>query len=321
MGKRWAGLVFLSSGLLLLGAKPVEVRAREKTAPTQNAAAEKPNPGASPRDPSRGKWNFWSPERELALGRDLAQELESSARMLDDPLVNSYVTELTERIARHAELHMPVMVRVLDSAEVDSFSLPGGFLYVTTGLIRETRSEAELAAVIAHEVAHVAARHATRQMTRARLMNWATLPLLFVGGPVALALREGAVLALPLTYLKFSRNDEREADSLGLGYLEASGYDPMACVEFFERLRPRGKEKHRGITGVFSTHPMTSDRIAAAERIIQRMPEREEYVLGTSRHDEIRVHLDGALSLREIDSSQPVLRRRTAATLPAGPFN
>lgn len=306
MDKRWARLLFLCSGLFLPGALPAELWAGQKAAPAANAAED-----ASHRDPSRGKWNLWSPEREIALGRSLAEDLERNSRLLTDPFVLEYVTEVTERIVRHAEVRMPVVVKVLDSADADSFTLPGGLLYVTTGMIRETRSEAELAGVIAHEVGHVAARHATRQMTRGELMNWATIPLIFFSGPVAYALRQGAALAVPLTYLKFSRNAEREADALGLKYMDASGYDPMACVELFERLNPREKQKHPGITRVFSTHPMTGDRIRDAEKQMERLPEHEEYVLSTSRHDEIRAYLESTPGETESGREAPVLRRST----------
>ena len=320
MGKHWAGLLFLSSGFLLFGANPVEMRAGQTAAPTPSAAAE----DGGHRDPSRGKWNLWSPEREIALGRTLAEDLERSSLILTDPFVVNYVTEVTERVVRHAEVRMPVVVRVLDSADLDAFTLPGGFLYVTTGMIRETHSEAELAGVIAHEVGHVAARHATRQMTRGELMNWATIPLIFFGGPAAYAVRQGLALTMPLTYLKFSRNAEREADALGLKYMDASGYDPMACVEFFERLRPRKKQKHPGIAGLFSTHPMTSERIRDAEKQIERLPEREEYVLSTSRHDEVLAYLGGRLSDTESGLAGPVLRRRSRpepAPATSGPWN
>lgn len=306
MGRRRAGLVFIS-GLFLFGTSPAELRAGQKTAPTPSAVGER-DPH---RDPSRGKWNLWSPEREQELGRSLAKELESSARFVDDPVVLGYVTDVTERIVRNSGVRMPIVVRVLDSAEADSFSLPGGFLYLTTGMVRETHSEAELAAVMAHEVGHVAARHATRQMTRAELMNWATVPLMFFGGPVAYALRQGAAIAVPLTYLKLSRNAEREADALGLEYMAETGYDPVACVEFFERIEPQQKRKHPGIARVFSTHPMTADRIKEAEKVIERLPEREEYVVSTSRHDQVLAYLDTTLGVRPASSSRPVLLRKT----------
>ena len=268
------------------------------------------------RDITKGKWNFYSPEREMALGRELATETDRTSRLLTDPEVVSYVSEVADRIARNSDIQVPVQVRVLDSDEVNAFALPGGFLYVTTGMLLETQSEAELAAVIAHEIAHVAARHATRQLTRAQIWNLMSIPVVLLGGSVAFAIQQGAALAVPLTFLKFSRGAEREADLLGLQYHYASGYDPAAFVAFFERVRKREKEKGelRGIAKVFSTHPMTGDRIVAAERFIdQHLPPREEYVISTSQHDAARAYLLGLLDERarmEIRYG-PALRNRT----------
>ncbi len=287
--------------------------------PFESVLADKPKQkNADPqnigrRDVTRGTWNLYSPERELELGDELARRNEVSARLLKDPEVLGFVAELADRIGRNSDLRVPMRVRVIDSDEVNALALPGGHLFVTTGLLQEARSEAELAAVLAHEIAHVAARHTTRSMTRVRVWSWASLPLLFFGGPVAYGIQQGLTLAVPLTFLKFSRNDEREADFLGLQYHAASGYDPVAFVDFFERLRQREKAPLGGIAKAFSTHPMTRDRITAAKRTIEQvLPLREEYVVTTSRHAEMQQYL-GRLSGekgRELGPS-PVLRRRS----------
>jgi predicted Zn-dependent protease len=179
---------------------------------------------------------------------------------------------------------MPLKVSLVDSETIAAFGLPNGHLFVTSGLLRETRSEAELAGVIAHEIGHIAARHATKQMTRAELWSYATLPLGFVTGPIAAGLRSGMMLAMPLSLLKFSRNFEREADALGLQYDYASGYDPAAMVDFFERMKVRAKDKElRGIMKAFTSHPMTKDRVVAAEKLMDAsLPSRKAYVVTTS---------------------------------------
>jgi predicted Zn-dependent protease len=237
--------------------------------------------------------------------------------LLTNPFVVRYVTSVAERVARHSDLQVPVHVRVIDTGEINAFALPGGHFFITTGMLLEVETEAELAGVISHEVAHVAARHATRQMTRAQVWNLVSLPLVFVGGSVAYAIQQAASLAVPLTFLKFSRNAEKEADLLGLQYHYASGYDPVAFVNFFERIRGREKrekkEEHRGIVGMFSTHPMTQDRIVAAERFIEgHLPAREEYVVNTSEHDGIHSYLRRLLLEREQQEATegPVLRKR-----------
>lgn len=265
---------------------------------TPASAAEKKKKNADPaeigsRDLNNRSLNFYSPEREAALGEELAHQAEITARVLGDPFVLGYVKEVADRVARNSDLQSPVHVCVVDSDLIGAFALPGGHFFVTTGLLRETRSEAELAGVVAHEIAHVAARHGTKQMSRAQLWNYLSLPLGFVSGPVAAGVRSGMMLAMPLSFLKFSRNFERQADSLGLQYDYASGYDPAAMVDFFERMKAREQEKdHGSIAKIFSSHPMTKDRIVAAEKTIgQSLPSREQYVVTTSRFEEVRLHL------------------------------
>jgi predicted Zn-dependent protease len=265
------------------------------------------------RDINKGSWNLYSPERELALGSQLARESEQNMVLLHDPVVTAYIEEVAERIVRHSDARMPIQLRVVDSSEVNAFALPGGYFFVNTGLLLETQSEAELAGVIAHEVAHVAARHATRQMTRAQIWNWMSVPLLLFGGPVPYAIEQSLTLAVPLTFLKFNRNAEREADFLGLQYMYEAGYDPVAFVDFFERTKQLEKGHQGSIAKAFSTHPMTKDRIAAAERTIERvLPPRQEYVVDTSRHAEVKAYLTNLLIVRELQQSGsgPVLHRR-----------
>ncbi len=265
------------------------------------------------RDINKGSWNLYSPEREVALGEELARDAERSSRILNDPVVFSYVNDVAQRIARHSDLRMPLQVRVVDSEDVNAFALPGGHFFINTGLILETQSEAELASVIAHEVAHVAARHATKQMTKVQVWNWISIPLLFVGGPVAYGVQQGLALAVPLTFLKFSRNSEREADFLGQQYHYASGYDPAAFLDFFERAKQKEHKDKSGIFKAFSTHPMTKDRIVAAERNIEEvLPPQDQYVVTTSRHDEILNYLRSLEGRRKSQESAygPVLRKR-----------
>lgn len=282
----------------------------------KNSDAEK----IGERDINKGSWNLYSPEREVALGEQLARDVERSSRLLQDPVVTAYVTQVVDRVARHSDLRMSLQVRVLDSDEINAFALPGGHFFINTGLILETQSEAELASVIAHEIAHVAARHATKQMSKAQLWNWLSIPLLFVGGPVVYGVQQGLALAVPLTFLKFSRNAELEADFLGQQYHYASGYDPVAFVDFFERMKQKEKGERGGIAKAFSTHPMAKDRIMAAERTIEEvLPPRDEYVVTTSRYDEVRAYLEHRLGerLRREAAGAPVLRKRNRQEKPA----
>jgi beta-barrel assembly-enhancing protease len=262
-----------------------------------------------------GGLDFYSLDREVALGRQLSSEVESSAKLITDPFIEEYINRLGQNLVRHSDARVPFTIKVLDNEEVNAFALPGGFFYVDSGLILAADNEAELAGVMAHEIAHVAARHATKNMTRAQIWNIASVPLIFVGGPIAYAVSEVAGLAVPLGFLKFSRDAEREADLLGLQYDYASGYDPQAFVQFFEKLNIE-KKKPNMVAKAFATHPMNVDRIQAAQDEIRKyLPDRSEYVVDTSEFQDIKARLWSLENGRRIgaakaDSGRPVLLKR-----------
>ncbi len=184
------------------------------------------------RDVGKGV-NFYSVEREMGLGKQMAEEVERQAKLVDDSAVTEYVNRLVQNVARNSDSKIPFTIKVVDSDEVNAFALPGGFMFVNTGLILHADNEAELAGVLAHEIAHVAARHGTRQATRGQLINYGTIPLIFAGGWAGYAIRQAVTLAVPMGFLKFSRNMETEADLLGLKYMYKSGYDPTEFLNFF----------------------------------------------------------------------------------------
>ena len=262
-----------------------------------------------------GGLDFYSLDREVSLGRQLAQEVESSSKLVTDPVINEYVNRIGQNLVRHSDARVPFTIKVLENNEVNAFALPGGFFYVDSGLILAADNEAELAGVMAHEIAHVAARHATKNMTRAQIWNMASVPLIFVGGPVAYAVSEIAGLAVPLGFLKFSRDAEREADLLGLEYDYATGYDPQAFVEFFEKLNVE-KKKPNLIAKAFATHPMNVERIEAAQEEIRKyLPDRPEYIVDTSEFENIKARLEMLENGRRIggtkeDPGKPVLLKR-----------
>lgn len=259
--------------------------------------------------------NFYSLEKEIALGKQMAQEVERDSKILDDPVVSEYVNRVGQNLVRNSDAKVPFTIKVIDSSEVNAFALPGGFFFVNSGLILKADTEAELAGVMAHEIAHVAARHGTRTASRAQLVNYATIPLIFLGGWPGYAIRQGASLAIPMTFLKFSRGMESEADMLGLQYMYKTGYDPEAMVDFLEKIQSLEKKKHGGISKVFSTHPMTGDRIKAAQKDIQEMLKpRPEYVVNTSEFNDVKARLmkiENRLGrkAKEDDSNRPTLRR------------
>ncbi len=257
--------------------------------------------------------NFYSIEKEEALGREMAAEVDQQSRLLKDPVIDEYINRIGQNLVRNSDAKVPFTIKVIESDEVNAFALPGGFFYVNTGLIMAADSEAELAGVMAHEIAHVAARHATKNMTKGQLFNLASIPLIFVGGPVGYAVQQAAGIGLPMGYLKFSRDAEREADLLGLEYQYKTGYDPVSFVEFFEKIKAQEKKKQNFISKAFSTHPMTSDRVKRAQKeISEYLPPRPQYIVDTSEFEQVKARLAKLLNRRSLVNSKtdrPTLRR------------
>ncbi len=258
--------------------------------------------------------NFYSLEKEIALGKQLAQEVQRQSKLVDDPIIAEYVNRVGQNLVRNSDAKVPFTIKVLDAEEVNAFALPGGFFFVNSGLILKAGNEAELAGVMAHEIAHVAARHGTRQATRGEIINLASIPLIFVGGLPGYAIRQGAGLAVPLGFLNFSRAFEREADYLGLQYLYKAGYDPTSFVDFFEKIQSLEKKKPGTLSKVFSTHPLTDDRIKSAQAEIQKiLVAKPEYVVNTSEFNDVRNRLAKLNNRSKIDndkdSNRPHLRR------------
>lgn len=247
------------------------------------------------RDLGKGM-NFYSIESERAMGRELADEIEEQAKTVDDPLLQNYIDQLCRRLVNHSDAVFPFTVKILRNDEINAFALPGGYLYVNSGLILSADNEAELAAVMAHEVAHVAARHASRNATKSQIWNLASIPLVFVNGPAGMAMQQLKGIAVPLTFLKFSRDAEREADLLGLQYQYAAGYDPEAFVSFFEKLSMKGRTPGF-VAKAFSTHPMNEERMRSARHEIDTMlPSRDQYVVSSNEFDEAKSRLATILS-------------------------
>jgi len=267
------------------------------------------------RDVGKGV-NFYSLEKEIALGKQLAQEVERQAKIIDDPIIAEYINRVGQNIVRNSDAKVPFTIKVLDSEEVNAFALPGGFFFVYSGLILKADSEAELAGVMAHEIAHVAARHGTRQATRGELaqIGMIAMSIAIPYGWTGYAIRQGAGLAIPMGFLQFTKAFEREADYLGLQYLYKAGYDPIAFVDFFEKIQTLEKKKPGSMAKVFSTHPMTDDRIKSAQTEIQKiLVAKPEYVVNTSEFNDVKGRLAMLHNRRKVDTKQddgrPRLRR------------
>ncbi len=245
--------------------------------------------------------------------------VEASARMIQDPVIVEYVNRIGQNLVRNSDAKVPFTIKVIDSDDINAFALPGGFFYVNSGLILAADDEAELAGVMAHEIAHVAARHATREMTRGNYASMASIPLIFIG---SWGLYEAASmalsLALPLTFMKFSRGFEAEADYLGVQYMYKAGYDPQAFVSFFEKIKAQEKKKPGTLARAFASHPPTPDRILKTQEEIRNvLPARPEYIVNTSEFNEVKARLASLENRKKIldkkDTDKPTLRRTQTA--------
>ena len=261
--------------------------------------------------------NLYSLEKEIAIGKELAQEVERQAKIVDDPVISEYVNRIGQNLVRNSDAKVPFTIKVIDAEEVNAFALPGGFFFVNTGLIMKAESEAELAGVMAHEIAHVAARHGTRQATKGTIANLASIPLIFMGGWTGYGVRQAASVLIPIGFLKFSRSYEAEADLLGLQYIYKTGYDPTAFVDFFEKIQTLEKRKPGTMSEVFSTHPMTDDRIKQSQKNIQEyLKAKPEYVVNTSEFDTVKARLIAMENRHKVDDkdlNKPRLRKKPGA--------
>jgi predicted Zn-dependent protease len=262
-----------------------------------------------------GVGNWYSIEKQVAMGKQFAAQVESSVKLINDPVITEYVNRIGQNLVRNSDAKVPFTIKVIDSDEVNAFALPGGFFYVNSGLILAADNEAELAGVMAHEIAHVAACHAAREQTRGQLVNLASIPLIFVGGGLGYAVQSAAGLALPVTFLRFSRGFEAEADYLGLQYMYKSGYDPQSFIAFFEKLKAQEKKKPGFLAKAFETHPQTPDRIdKSQEEISHLLPPRAEYVDDTSEFEDVKARLAALENRHKIQNpkdNRPTLRRTT----------
>jgi predicted Zn-dependent protease len=263
---------------------------------------------------NRGLSNWYSVEGQIAMGKQFAQQVEAQSKIITDPVIAEYVNRVGQNIVRNSDSQVPFTIKVVDTDEINAFALPGGFFYVNSGLILAADEEAELAGVMAHEIAHVAACHAARQQTRGNFAQIASVPLIFIGGWAGYGAYQAANIGIPVTFMKFQRGFEAEADYLGLQYMYKTGYDPNAYIAFFEKLQAQEKRKPGTLAKVFSDHPPNKDRIEKAqEEIATILPARPQYLVTTSEFDEVKARLAALENRRKMvddkDSKKPSLRR------------
>jgi hypothetical protein len=263
---------------------------------------------------ARGLGNWYSVDTEIKMGKMYAEEIEKSTKFITDPVIVEYVNRVGQNIVKNSDCKVPFTIKVIDSDEINAMALPGGFFYVNSGLILNADEEAELAGVMAHETAHVCAHHAVREQTRMNYAQLGTIPLIFIGGWTGYGIYEAASLAVPMTFLKFSRDFEAQADYLGVQYMYRAGYDPQAFISFFEKVQALEKRKPGLVAKAFADHPQTPDRILHSQEEIARiLPARDEYTVTTSEFDDIKARLARIENKRRLtdskDTKKPSLRR------------
>ena len=321
--------ILLTVGLIVFLVSAVSAQSKDqakapaKTPASASALSTKENPELiGKRDINKGQLNFYSLDKEVALGRRISAEVDREAKFVDDPIIVEYINRVGQNLVLHSDSKVPFTIKVMDADEINAFALPGGFFYVNKGLILAAENEAELAGPMAHEIAHVAARHGVEQDTKGQLVQYGMIPLyIFGGGWTGYAIQQGLGLAIPLGFLKFSRGAEEEADMLAIQYLWASGYDPNAMTSFFEKLQTKEKKKPGTMAKIFSTHPLVDDRIDKVKALLTKFPDRSEYTINTSDFNRVKSRLVSITNARSLsakaggtsaeqDGKRPTLKRR-----------
>ena len=269
----------------------------------------------------RGIGNWYSTDSEIKMGKGYSMEIEKSTKFITDPVVTEYVNRIGQNIVKNSDCKVPFTIKVIDSDEINAMALPGGFFYVNSGLILNADEEAELAGVMAHETAHVCAHHAAREMTRMNYAQLGTIPLIMMTGYswTGYGIYEAVQFAVPMAFLKFSRDFEGQADYLGIQYMYRAGYDPQAFLSFFEKVQALEKRKPGLVAKAFSDHPQTPDRILHSQEEIARiLPPRDEYTVTTSEFDDVKARLARIENKRRLtdtkDTKRPSLRRASSGS-------
>ena len=270
---------------------------------------------------ARGMGNWYSTDSEIKMGKQYADEIEKSTKFITDPVVVEYVNRIGQNIVKNSDCKVPFTIKVIDSDEINAMALPGGFFYVNSGLILAADEEAEMAGVMAHETAHVCAHHAAREMTRMNYAQLGMIPLIMVTGYswTGYGIYEAAQLAIPITFLQFSRDFEAQADYLGVQYMYRAGYDPQSFISFFEKVQALEKRKPGLVAKAFSDHPQTPDRILHTQEEIARiLPAKDEYTVTTSEFDDVKARLARIENKRRLTDTKGVTRPslRRASTTP-----
>src|SRR5215475_3123654 len=253
-------------------------------------------PGSRSQPRFKPGFNLFSPEQDVQIGRQSAQQILTETPMLDDPEIEGYVKQLGSKLAsKAAGERFPYQFRVVATREINAFALPGGYLFVNAGAIAAARNEGELAGVIAHEISHVSLRHGTNQASKARL---AQAGLGILGGIAGagedsdLGQAIGAIggLGANMLFLKYGRTAEKEADLEGARIMAEAGYDPRDMANFFKTLEEQGGQR---VPEMLSDHPDPGDRVKYIDEEISRLPVSLKPIHTTPEFEAVKARLIG----------------------------
>jgi predicted Zn-dependent protease len=237
-----------------------------------------------------------SESQEVELGQEAARQVERQQPILRDSQVTSYLDSIGQRLVRSSKRRdISYTFKVVNSSDINAFALPGGFVYVNRGLIEAADNESDLAGVISHEIGHVVGRHSAEQMKKAGIANLGLGVLEAIlgarSGAAAGLAQVGSQIGASAAFMKFSRDDEREADRLGVRNLYDAGYNPAGMVTFFEKLGDLRKSQPSKLETFFSTHPNPTERASNISREIRLLPRRGGLRTNTPEFQSIKKRL------------------------------
>jgi predicted Zn-dependent protease len=236
---------------------------------------------------NQGDVNLISLEQEWQLGQQLERDLAGQLSLNRDSAINGYVDRLGRRLVAKTEMaNLPWKFHVVNNPEINAFNIPGGHVYVHTGLIASSDNVAELAGVMAHEIAHGVERHGTEQLTRVYGLNILAGALL--GNDPATYERILAQVLGTGTIARFSRGAEQEADRLGVRTMYDAGYDPQGMVAMFQSLIEQRRRQPSSVDQFFASHPLTEDRIRDTQGMIAQLPPKSGLVSRDPAFQDVR---------------------------------
>ena len=284
------------------GAGGVQVVPEQGKRPGLQAETEVPVSASSGND-----WQ--SPENEVKLGRFFAQQMDQTQKLIRDSLVNDYIDGVTQKLAHACGAPFPVSVKVFEADNVNAVALPGGFVYVTSGLVSAAEDESELAAILAHQIAHTCAHHLVRGMSSEEFKKATNPPVLIYTLNPSIVLGGNAYYALPPLTQNFPAKFEAEADALAVQYLYKAGFDPAAMLASFAGFDALEKANPDVVSKMFTTHLETAVRIRGVKKNLRALPRKDQYIVNSSEFDAVKARMPVLLAHRRKLNPVPDLKR------------